>query len=277
MFVNGPDTPESNQIGPVTRRSSRGNDRFRRAAACTVESVKVMSASPTSTSINQTAEQRAHEPSMEEILASIRKIIADDQMLPLTRSAATAPSARPASSPSSELQSDAVAEVVTREEVVARAPIAQPAPDVARPSPSLQSMSDFEAAFAELRPSFSVPPMPKPEAVESAPVVAEVRAAPAPEPIPVVAPAPAPAAKIEAPRAVAQEETALVSASTGASVSSAFNALATTMFLQNTGMVEEAMRDMLRPMLKQWLDDNLPTMVERLVRTEIERVARGGR
>ena len=76
---------------------------------------------------------------------------------------------------------------------------------------------------------------------------------------------------------MAQEETALVSASTGASVSSAFNALATTMFLQNTGMVEEAMRDMLRPMLKQWLDDNLPTMVERLVRTEIERVARGGR
>jgi cell pole-organizing protein PopZ len=34
---------------------------------------------------------------------------------------------------------------------------------------------------------------------------------------------------------------------------------------------------MLRPMLKKWLDDNLPTIVERLVRVEIERVARGGR
>jgi cell pole-organizing protein PopZ len=34
---------------------------------------------------------------------------------------------------------------------------------------------------------------------------------------------------------------------------------------------------MLRPMLKQWLDDNLPAVVERLVRAEIERVARGGR
>jgi hypothetical protein len=32
---------------------------------------------------------------------------------------------------------------------------------------------------------------------------------------------------------------------------------------------------MLRPMLKSWLDDNLPGLVERLVRTEIERVARG--
>jgi hypothetical protein len=34
---------------------------------------------------------------------------------------------------------------------------------------------------------------------------------------------------------------------------------------------------MLRPMLTQWLDDNLPTLVERLVREEIERVSRGNR
>jgi cell pole-organizing protein PopZ len=34
---------------------------------------------------------------------------------------------------------------------------------------------------------------------------------------------------------------------------------------------------MLRPMLRAWLDDNLPTIVERLVRAEIERVARGSR
>ena len=33
----------------------------------------------------------------------------------------------------------------------------------------------------------------------------------------------------------------------------------------------------LRPMLQEWLDDNLPRLVERLVREEIERVARGGR
>jgi hypothetical protein len=32
---------------------------------------------------------------------------------------------------------------------------------------------------------------------------------------------------------------------------------------------------MLRPMLKQWLDENLPAIVERLVRAEIQRVARG--
>ena len=34
---------------------------------------------------------------------------------------------------------------------------------------------------------------------------------------------------------------------------------------------------MLRPMLKAWLDENLPDIVERLVRAEIERLARGAR
>jgi hypothetical protein len=36
-------------------------------------------------------------------------------------------------------------------------------------------------------------------------------------------------------------------------------------------------RDLLRGMLKHWLDANLPGLVERLVREEIERVARRGR
>ncbi|MDB5571114.1 MAG: hypothetical protein JWN93_2297, partial [Hyphomicrobiales bacterium] len=70
---------------------------------------------------------------------------------------------------------------------------------------------------------------------------------------------------------------ALLSPMSDASVASSFEALARTAMLQNSNVMEEAVRDMLRPMLKQWLDDNLPVMVERLVRAEIERVARGGR
>ncbi|TIO67154.1 MAG: DUF2497 domain-containing protein, partial [Mesorhizobium sp.] len=38
---------------------------------------------------------------------------------------------------------------------------------------------------------------------------------------------------------------------------------------------DEMAEEMLRPMLQDWLDNNLPTLVERLVREEIERVARG--
>ncbi len=75
----------------------------------------------------------------------------------------------------------------------------------------------------------------------------------------------------------AEDDTPLVSASSAAAISSAFDALTLSHTLQNSGMIADMAREMLRPMLKAWLDDNLPVMVERLVRVEIERVARGGR
>ncbi len=40
---------------------------------------------------------------------------------------------------------------------------------------------------------------------------------------------------------------------------------------------DELAEEMMRPMLQEWLDNNLPMLVERLVREEIERVARGVR
>ena len=73
------------------------------------------------------------------------------------------------------------------------------------------------------------------------------------------------------------ERTRLVSPATDASVASSFQSLATSMFLRDSDLIARTAREMLQPMLKAWLDDNLPVMVERLVRAEIERVARGGR
>ena len=70
-------------------------------------------------------------------------------------------------------------------------------------------------------------------------------------------------------------ERPLVSASTTAAVDSAFNTLAHTVLVQNGRTLEDLVREMLRPLLKNWLDDNLPGLVERLVRAEIERVSRG--
>jgi uncharacterized protein len=67
----------------------------------------------------------------------------------------------------------------------------------------------------------------------------------------------------------------LLSASTTGAVDSAFNALAQSVLVQNSQTLEDLVREMLRPMLKAWLDDNLPALVERLVRAEIERVSRG--
>lgn len=66
-----------------------------------------------------------------------------------------------------------------------------------------------------------------------------------------------------------------VSNGTNNSVRAAFNTLLASRFVQHSDVVIGLAREMLRPMLKTWLDDNLPAIVERLVSAEIERVARG--
>jgi len=76
-------------------------------------------------------------------------------------------------------------------------------------------------------------------------------------------------------RAPIPDGEALISSVTSAAVDSAFNTLAHTVLVQNARTLEDLVREMLRPMLKSWLDDNLPGLVERLVRAEIERVSRG--
>jgi cell pole-organizing protein PopZ len=70
------------------------------------------------------------------------------------------------------------------------------------------------------------------------------------------------------------ERTSVLTATDG-SVGAAFNALLASRFVQHRDAVIGLTREMLRPMLKTWLDDNLPGIVERLVAAEIERVARG--
>ena len=94
-------------------------------------------------------------------------------------------------------------------------------------------------------------------------------------------PAPPPPRAAEPPRAAPPPrppmtaEPDIMSSATAAAVDSAFNALAHTVLVQNAKTLEDLVKEMLRPMLQHWLDNNLPTMVERLVRQEIERVARG--
>ncbi len=60
-------------------------------------------------------------------------------------------------------------------------------------------------------------------------------------------------------------------------VHGAFSALAHTILAQNARTLEDLVTEMLSPMLKGWLDDNLPSLVERLVKEEIDRVSRNRR
>lgn len=75
----------------------------------------------------------------------------------------------------------------------------------------------------------------------------------------------------------ADDRQSLVSRETGLQVARSFDDLVSAMNLSQQRSLDEVAEDLLRPMLQEWLDDNLPTLVERLVREEIERVARGPR
>ena len=197
-------------------------------------------------------QDKAAEPSMEEILASIRRIIADDQ--------AVKPEATPVRSTPPLPENDDVLDLAEVAEPVRKVEAA-PKPIEPEPIDFGDEALDFDAIEVE--------PEPEPEPVFEPPP----RAA-APEPR-----REAPAAALhdpflDAPFLDAPVER-LTSTTTDASVNQAFSMLAHTVLSQNSRTLEDLVKDMLRPMLKAWLDDNLPTMVERLVRAEIERVSRG--
>jgi hypothetical protein len=186
------------------------------------------------------AQPKANEPSMEEILASIRRIISDDEVKPAEAGVEPAPIAE---EPPPETIDDDVLDLGAEAALI-------PAPEPAPPA-------DGDVDFLE------PPPPPEPVAI-----------VPPPPPPPEPAPAPVFAAE---PAPPAFDMAQLLSDQTSSAVTSAFGQLAHTVLTNNARTLEDLVKDMLKPMLKTWLDDNLPTMVERLVRAEIERVARGGR
>ena len=68
----------------------------------------------------------------------------------------------------------------------------------------------------------------------------------------------------------------LLAPATDAAVQGAMNRLGAMASMGIGGMTVEAMmREMLKPMLKDWLDENLPALVERMVEKEIARISRG--
>jgi cell pole-organizing protein PopZ len=196
---------------------------------------------------------KAQEPSMEEILASIRRIIADDDA---AKPAAKAP-AKPAESPPTK-----------------------PAPVSAEPAGG----DEMDAMLADLdeKPEASEPSDEVLELTESMAAPAHEAAAPAfrridPDHPDVVFDEVPPHAPPPAPARMPASESPLLSNAASTAVHSAFGALAHSVLAQNPRTLEDLVKEMLRPMLKAWLDDNLPVMVERLVRAEIERVSRGPR
>jgi uncharacterized protein len=143
---------------------------------------------------------------------------------------------------------------------------------VASADADILELTEEMAAEPPSPASMSEPPAPSFRTFDGQPDVffAETQVEPEPEPGPVHA--------MPAEDALASfgfGDRSIMSQATSAAVDSAFNQLAQSVLTQNGRTIEDLVRDMLRPMLKTWLDDNLPGLVERLVRAEIERVSRG--
>jgi cell pole-organizing protein PopZ len=262
---------------------------------------------------------KAQEPSMEEILASIRRIIADDDgAAPATKAEVKPEVKAPEPAPAPPPAPKAPPAVAKAPPPIAKAPPAPPKPAPAPPPPAPPAAAikqdDIDAMLAGLDEPEPPKAAPKPELPKVAPKpepaepdvlelteAMQAPATPPPPPAPafrtidgrqdvvfddVAEPEPEPPRAVERPRpapslapspapmpAMLNEQ--IISSATAAAVDSAFHALAQTVLVQNATTLEDLVKEMLRPMLQHWLDNNLPTLVERLVRAEIERVARG--
>lgn len=178
------------------------------------------------------------EPSMEEILSSIKRIIAEEESGP-TRGRRMG---RVVQAPVEEEEDeDEVLELSEPVEAVAPQPEPQP-----EPQPAVQ-------------------PERRPEPVAVAPEPVRGESKPVSQP---VTPPPAPAAVPEA----------IVSSQTVAASRGALDQLARLMVKPepgSDGTLEGLVREMLRPVLREWLDANLPGMVEAMVQSEIKRITGG--
>lgn len=228
------------------------------------------------------ASAKTTDPTMEEILASIRRIIADDD------EKAPDIDADPVAAEAGAPAGDDVPEEEERDAVLDLADFQDPRegetghgtdlPDLSfAPAPQPAPESAAVPVLAVPEPERPAPPRlaaipqpaaaPVPRAVEEASRAPVEQAALPREPARRPAPASAPPPSSEA--IISQEATA--------SVGQAFSLLSHTIMSQNATTLEDIVREMLKPMLKSWLDDNLPPLVERLVAAEIQRVARGQR
>ena len=198
-------------------------------------------------------DQTAQEPTMEEILASIRRIISEDDAPAEGAPAAAAPEPEP-----EEDVSPAMMDVASEEQ--------EP---VASDDDVLELTDTYEAPAAESIGDLDV----SPAEVDPFPVEAVSESVFAPEPE-----HPADTTSLGAPTGY----DTLVGDSAAASAASAFAGLASSMkksepveeFTPVGPTLDELTRSLLRPMLKAWLDANLPAIVEAQVRKEVERIAR---
>lgn len=245
------------------------------------------------------------EPSMDEILSSIRQIIADDDAAATPRRPAfqaapppmQAAPAKPlgnaaerdlsdmlddieplALSPSQIVEDDADGAGFSFDSILADTAEDQGAPSLVEAEDITFEADDDLPSFDPL-PTRALKDDPKPVAAPEPDIMALVDAEPEAiaEPEPVFEPESvlAQASPLPDPTLTSDMAEELLEPATRAAVRSSIGKL-NALGIGNPGLTIEAMmRDMLRPMLKEWLDENLPAVVERMVEKELSRISRG--
>ena len=194
------------------------------------------------------SDSNAQEPTMEEILASIRRIISEDDgpaaAAPQADVAVEEPPAPEPAPPSVQVVEleDVEVEVKVEEEDVLE--LTDPEPPAQAAAKPVESIGDIEA--------FAPPPRrPEPAPSQPAPAFSAYQSAHDDEPDTLISPP------------IANQ------------AASAFGQLSRTLAMPTEGRtMEDLVREMLRPMLKDWLDAHLPAIVETAVQAEVERISR---
>ena len=241
-------------------------------------------------------QEAQQEPSMEEILASIRRIISEDG----DEETAAAPEeaaaevdvpealAEPEPEVAEVAEEEEILELTDEEEVLELTDEVQDdgtvvnlytgeevpeddAPDEVFEEPQAEDeeeieleMVDSDEPTEETEENIAEPepePEPQPEAE--------------PEPVSIAEPEPVDALAAEAADRLVSENPAMNSV---ASLSALAAAVDTHRRAVDPSIgprtIEDLVKDVMRPMIREWLDDNLPSLVERMVGREIERLTR---
>jgi len=205
-----------------------------------------------------------NDPSMDDILASIRKIISDDEARAQV-SGNAAPPVQPANAPI-DLRSagprtvgnGSREDVLLLTDLIEEPTLSTPQPEPVAPTPIPMQRIDPVSASEMPQPSFETAPAPRP--------------------------APAPAPSFEQPLAASSAAGAATSAfdrlnqvveeRKAAPAAAAPIAMPAMAIGEGGKTIEDLVKEMLRPMLKEWIDRSLPPMVEQLVEREIARLTR---
>jgi cell pole-organizing protein PopZ len=240
-------------------------------------------------------QEAQQEPSMEEILASIRRIISEDGD---EEAAAEVDAPEALADPEPEPEPE-VAEVAEEEEVleltdeeevleltdevqddgtVVNLNTGEEVPGDDAPDGVVEEPQEEDEEEIELEMVDSDEPTEQPEeniAQPEADPEPEPEAEPEPEPVAVAEPEPVDALAAEAADRLVSENPAMNSV---ASLSALAAAVDTHRRAVDPSIgprtIEDLVKDVMRPMIREWLDDNLPSLVERMVGREIERLTR---